>query len=181
MEKTTKQEKERIAEEKRIARQIAYENGHFFLTWTDEGKNGQTRFIHDVINGTYDEEKMAVLFKLDSYSLYYAVDNHMGGLFLYRLCKTRESSSKYNRYSKYSKNNEKDNKEYLPEIIGNNLTIESLMAKAKIAKGFKPMTNARELEGIGIAQNRANTVYKNHLKAEERKAQKEESTKAEAV
>lgn len=169
----TKQEKERLAQEKREARRIEYANSHFVVTWYEQDKNGNLREIHDVISGTYDTDTMTVLFKIDQYSLYYAVDNHMGGLFLYRMCKTRESSSKYNRYSRYSKTLEKENKDYLVQIVGDITTIDKLIAKAKIAKGFKPMTNSRELECAPMAHQRANTVYNNHMKALAKKQEKE--------
>lgn len=176
--KISKEEKARIAEEKRQIRRIEYRNSHFFITWVEKDKNGNLREIHDVISGTFDEETMTVLFKLDQYSLYYAVDNHMGGLFLYRQCKTKESSAKYNRYAHYSKSLEKENKEYLIEIVGDIITIDALMAKAKIANGFKPMTNARELDCLAMAHQRAETVYRNHLKALEKKEQKEAEAQA---
>ena len=84
MENTTmtKQEKERLAEEKRIAKNLEYKNGHFFATWFED-KNGKPWERHDVLTGSYNEEERAVIFNSDAYNFTVAVDNLEGGVFLY--------------------------------------------------------------------------------------------------
>ena len=175
----SKEERARIAEEKRIARAIAYDNTHFYLKWFDSDKNGKPIEKHDALTGSYDEEMGAVIFNIDAYNFTIAVDNHMGGIFLYSRCKTKETSAKYYRNSQFAKDVRKDSKEFMAVVLEKATTIESLIAKAKNCKGFKE--NARQIvkDAITVALGRSTTVYNNHLKAEEKKEQKE--AQAEAV
>jgi len=176
--KQTKQEMEKIAEEKRIAREIAYENSHFFVTWSDTDKNGKTIFKHDAITGSYDEKMKAVIFNIDMYNFTIAVDNLKGGVFLYSRCKTRESSSKYYRNSQYAKDVRKSAKEFMQVVLAKQeMTIDSLIAKAKNCKGFKENTREIVKDAIHMAHGRARTVYEHDQRKAEKQSANEETAK----
>lgn len=175
--KISKEEKARIAEEKRIARAIAYENSHFYLKWFDSDKNGKPIEKHDALSGSYDEKNKAVIFNVDMYNFTVAVDNHKGGIFLYSRCKTKETSAKYYRNSQYAKDVRKSAKEFMGVVLEKATTIDALIAKAKNCKGFKENTREIVKDAIHYALGRAKTVYEQSL----RKAEKQNEVKAEAV
>jgi len=168
----SKEDRERIANEKRIAKAIAYENSHFYVKWFDSDKNGKPVEKHDALTGSWDDELKAVIFNVDSYNFTIAVDNHMGGIFLYSRCKTKESSSKYYRNSQYAKDVRKSAKEFMAVVLEKATTIDALVEKAKNCKGFKENTREIVKDTIHIAHGRATTVYNNHVKAEEKKEDK---------
>lgn len=176
--KISKEERERIANEKRIARAIEYDAKHFYLKWFDSDKDGKPIEKHDALTGSYDETNKAVIFNIDMYNFTIAVDNHMGGIFLYSRCKTKEKSAKYYRNSIFAKDVRKDSKEFMAVVLEKATTIDALIEKAKVCKGFKENTREIVKDAIHMALGRATSVYNNHLKAEEKKQNETAKDKA---
>ena len=176
---TSKEDKARLAEEKRNAKRIEYRNTHFFITWFDADKNGKPIEKHDALTGSYDEKMKAVVFNVDMYNFTIAVDNKKGGICLYSRCKTKEKSAKYYRNSKYAKDVRKDAKEFMQTILADEtLTIDALIAKAKVCKGFKENTREIVKDAIHMAHGRANTVYEHELRKAETAKQTEQIEQA---
>ena len=174
----SKEEKARMAEEKRIAKRIEYVNGHFFATWFDADKNGKPIEKHAPLTGSYNLTENAVIFNSDMYNFTVAVDNLEGGVFLYSRCKTSEKSAQYYYNNKFAKDVRADSKDKMQNVLMNEtLTMEYLITKAQRCKGFKATERKAVMEAIKYAKQRAKTVHNSHIKAAEKK-QKEVEAKA---
>ena len=176
--KLTKEEKAKIAEEKRVARRLAFLNGHFCFLVYEEDSKGILRERHDVVNPYFDEEKKAVVFCLSPLNFSIFTDNLEGGIFSYNRCKTRETSPKYGRMAKYAKAIRKAESEDAEILIEGFNTIDEIIAKCHNVKAAKPITQKMMIESVNVAIGRANTVHRNHVKAEERTAKKEAEAQA---
>lgn len=172
-QKISKEERERIAREKKEARRIAYNSTHFYITWNDANKKGKAPLEkHDVITGSYDEKMKAVVFNIDSYNYTIAVDNLEGGVFLYSRCKTKETSAKYYRNSQYAKDVRTSARKFMDIALANEkMTIDALIEKAKNCKGFKEVTRDIVKDAIHMAHGRAKTVHEHNIRKAEQNAE----------
>lgn len=173
--KAKKQEKQ----EKKIARELEYDNSHFSVKETVTDENGKTSVVrYPVSSGYYTESGVTFNWDGNGYivlvnSLFEYGNGHKPFIKQYTRCK--ESSKNYYFKSRCLAGSKESN-EQLAVAITTGMTIEEVIAKAHVAKGFKATENARVLECIETAKGSATTVYAKFAKLQEKHANKSEAT-----
>ena len=159
--KITKEEKARIAEQKRIEKELIYDGSHFYLKETDE--NGKV--IKTPLAGCYTDN--SIVFTFDGNGYIVVVDDTHNGTFVNAYPRCKETSKMYGIKSQLVKLT----KSYcsgLVDVVKCGMTYSDMYAKAQNCRGYKPATVKRVIEVSELCNSKARTVAAKKSKAEER-------------
>lgn len=184
MKKYTEEERKAIENakaEKAIKRELEYWDNHFGVKETVLDSNNKEKIIHYPANGKFTENGVAFTWDANNYIV--MVNSHKEikrkvgdsrkeitvghAPFIKQYTRCKETSKLYYYRSKLDKATKSVNISIAEDIV-TDMTIEQIIAKAHIAKGFAQATNDRLLQCIELANSKATTAYKSATKAKER-------------